>query len=208
MCYVRIGGTAKPECNTVQSRCDDRRRAVLSQRRHGDRGGTRRWRSEHHRAGADSGAARKARPRSRRPPAPPLRRPSRSPTHCPRFRSRPAGRGRRLRCELHLPGRWPLPAAGPAGSDEPGGIGQHQPAARTDPLSGHQYRHHAAAGADPQHAADRQRHPAGDHPGAERHHHRAGPAVHPRHHLQRRRRRPARRRSDHPRLRRARRPVP
>ena len=99
-------------------------------------------------------------------------------------------------------------AAGPAGGDEPGRIGRDQPAARTDPLSGHQYRHHAAAGADPQHAADRQRHPAGDHPGAERHHHRAGPAVHSGHYVQLRRRRPARRRSDHPRLRRARRPVP
>ena len=57
MCYVRNRGTAKPECNTIQSRCDDRRRAVLSQRRDGDRGGTRRRRSEHHRAGADSARA-------------------------------------------------------------------------------------------------------------------------------------------------------
>ena len=39
-------------------------------------------------------------------------------------------------------------------------------------------------------------------------HGRAGPAIHSRHHLQRRGRRPARRRPDHPRLRRARRPVP
>ena len=196
MCYVGIRGAAKPERNTVQSRCNDRRRAVLSQRRVGDRGGTSRWRSEHHRAGADSGAATdgtgKARPRSRRLPAPPLRRPNRSPTHCRPFRSRPAGRARRLRCEPHRPGRSPLPRRRPSRWRRPGGIGRHQPTARTDPLSGHQYRHHAAAGADPQHAADRQRHPTGDHPGAERHHHRTGPAVHSRHHLQLRGRRPAR----------------
>src|SRR3954468_24930982 len=34
----------------------------------------------------------------------------------------------------------PPPPPGPAGGDEPGRIGRHQPAARTDPLSGHQYR--------------------------------------------------------------------
>ena len=82
----------------------------------------------------------------------------------------------------------PPPPAQPVAT-RPGRIGRLQSASRPDPLSSHQYRHHAAAGADPQHAADRQRHPAGDHPGAERHHGRAGPAIHPRHHLQRRRRR-------------------
>src|SRR3954454_13661602 len=39
----------------------------------------------------------------------------------------------------------PPPSAAPAGRDEPGRMGRNPPAARTDPLSGHQYRHHATA---------------------------------------------------------------
>ena len=192
MCYVRNRGTAKPERNTVQSRCDDRRRAVLSQRRDGDRGGTRRRRSEHHRAGADSGAATERAGAKPVHAADALRRRPCADRAEVRHTAHGLGPGQPAACASRGAGGATLapggrsPAAGPAGSDEPGRIGRHQPAARTDPLSGHQYRHHATAGADPQHAADRQRHPAGDHPGAERHHHRAGPAVHPRHHLQRR----------------------
>ena len=187
-----IRGTAKPECNTVQSRCDDRRRAVLSQRRDGDRGGTRRWRSEHHRAGADSGAATERTAAEPVHAAGALRRRSCADRAEVRHAAhgfgpgQPAAGASRGAGGAALASGGGAPAAGPAGGDEPGRIGRDQPAARTDPLSGHQYRHHAAAGAHPQHAADRQRHPAGDHPGAERHHHRAGAAVHPRHHLQRR----------------------
>ena len=202
-CYVRCGGTSNSERGTVENRCDDGGRAVLSQRRDGDRGGTGRQRSDHHRAGADTGAA------TNDTGAKPVHA-DRAKVRHPAHRlgpSQPAACARRGASGA-IPAGGRSPAARPAGGDGPGRIGRLQSASRPDPLSSHQYRHHAPAGADPQHAADRQRHPAGDHPGAERHHGRAGPAIHSRHHLQRRGRRPAGRRPDHPRLRRARRPVP
>jgi len=201
-CYVRCGGTSKSERGTVESRCDDGGRAVLSQRRDGDRGGTSRQRSDHHRAGADTGAATNG---TGAKPVHADRAKVRHPAH--RLGpSQPAAWACHGSCGA-IPTGGRSPAARPAGGDGSGRIGRLQSASRPDSVSGHQHRYHASPGAAPQHAADGERHPAGHHPGAKRHDYRAGLAIHSRHHLQRRGRRPARRRPDHPRLRRARRPV-